>query len=244
MHQRKPRWQVGKKAFTLIELLVVISIIALLIALILPTLGRSKESSQRIQCASNLHQLHLGVVNYTIDFKGLYPEARRDDGGQHTRYLSTDTYAFMKDTAGGDENIFRCPNQAPGTVLYVFPGDTPPNGLGYRIGYVYLAGFDHTGWVNAADNPVWDSPMKVKDEKPGMKVFADFTYEPGAGVLNPTVGAHGSNGRVIFPGQSTPQDVGVEGSNIAFIDGSVQWRWIQDMQKHAALASGRASNYH
>jgi prepilin-type N-terminal cleavage/methylation domain-containing protein/prepilin-type processing-associated H-X9-DG protein len=54
-------------AFTLIELLVVIAIIAILSALLLPTIGRSKNSAQRIQCASNLRQLSIGMQLYWND---------------------------------------------------------------------------------------------------------------------------------------------------------------------------------
>jgi prepilin-type N-terminal cleavage/methylation domain-containing protein/prepilin-type processing-associated H-X9-DG protein len=53
--------------FTLIELLVVIAIIAILAAILLPTLARSKQQSQGIQCVSNLKQLTLAWAMYNGD---------------------------------------------------------------------------------------------------------------------------------------------------------------------------------
>ncbi|HWY86497.1 MAG TPA: prepilin-type N-terminal cleavage/methylation domain-containing protein [Gemmataceae bacterium] len=58
-------WPYG--AFTLIELLVVIAVIALLAALLLPSLGRSKSSAYRVQCASNARQLGLAARMYWDD---------------------------------------------------------------------------------------------------------------------------------------------------------------------------------
>lgn len=53
--------------FTLIELLVVISIIALLIAILLPALGAAREQAKRVLCAARLSQLHLGSSIYAND---------------------------------------------------------------------------------------------------------------------------------------------------------------------------------
>ena len=57
-------------SFTLIELLIVISIIAILAALLLPALGRAKETAQKINCVSNLKQIGVAAIGYTLENKG------------------------------------------------------------------------------------------------------------------------------------------------------------------------------
>ncbi len=64
------RNQIG---FTLIELLVVISIIALLIALLLPTLATARESAKMVICGSNLRQIAIGYNSYAAENGGWFP---------------------------------------------------------------------------------------------------------------------------------------------------------------------------
>ena len=63
-----------KKAFTLIELLVVISVIALLLSILMPSLQKIKERAQFIICQSNLHSYGVIGVMYTADNSGKFPD--------------------------------------------------------------------------------------------------------------------------------------------------------------------------
>ncbi|MFK7789539.1 MAG: type II secretion system protein [Phycisphaeraceae bacterium] len=61
-----------KRAFTLVELLVVISIIALLIAILLPALSQARESAKTAVCQSNIGSIGKAQLAYSIDNDGYY----------------------------------------------------------------------------------------------------------------------------------------------------------------------------
>src|SRR4051812_41596532 len=69
MNHRVQRRLRASGAFTLIELLVVIAIIALLIGLLLPSLGKARETSRTLKCRINMQQIQLGCISYAQDYK-------------------------------------------------------------------------------------------------------------------------------------------------------------------------------
>lgn len=61
------------QAFTLIELLVVVAIVAILIAILLPSLRQARTLTQRAMCMGNLRQVHVAVEMYHQDYRDTYP---------------------------------------------------------------------------------------------------------------------------------------------------------------------------
>ncbi len=129
----------SRQSFTLIELLVVIAIIAILAALLLPSLARARDMAKRTKCLGNLKQLGFCSVAYSDDNRGWLPH--------NTIYPSywkyqISPYAGVKASSELDVklagSVFRCPS-------WESKSDAPPL---YQSGY----GYNHSqlGYEDAA----------------------------------------------------------------------------------------------
>jgi type II secretory pathway pseudopilin PulG len=94
-------------AFTLVELLVVIGIIALLIAILLPSLNRARESANRVKCASNLRQIGQSIQLYAGANHGQFPRTYYQIGASLTDAAPTftQTGAGAADPFGGSKGF-------------------------------------------------------------------------------------------------------------------------------------------
>lgn len=116
-----------RRAFTLVELLVVVGIIAVLIAILLPTLARAQAQARGVKCLSNLRSIAQGLINYSAENRGcavpgynlpwLPGAATNFTGGPNQSLdgwaciLARDGYVKTS-KAQSDATVFYCPDTA------------------------------------------------------------------------------------------------------------------------------------
>ena len=140
----------NKSGFTLIELLVVITIIALLLAILLPSLTKVRELGRRVICKTNLRQIAIAWHAYLNDYEGKFyqfPGAELIYGGyEGTDYVDVprplNPYLDLPEISESEDEakVFKCPADKGGLM-----GETLPiysvKGTSY-LANIYLIGQD------------------------------------------------------------------------------------------------------
>ncbi len=235
------------RSFTLVELLVVIAIIAVLAALLLPTLSRSKESALSAACKSNLRQIGIALNLYAHE-SGFYPPDRYPPAAQ-TNYASVPilmsrTYGwpgYLLPYVAGNGSLFRCPacpmefswptNRSRMGFEFPFNIDSTSSRFSYGyngLHFIYRGGMSTFYGYGLSPEPVNRAGISASQIAAPADMIA-IGDSDGDGVCDGSISLMRS-----VPGSppiTPPGMLHKRGANVVFCDGHVEWqkqaRWIE-----------------
>jgi len=242
---KRRRLASAETAFTLIELLVVIAIIAILAAMLLPVLGRAKESGRRISCLNNLKELSLAAQMFVNDNNGNYPPRSQTDRWPDKFY----------DDYGKNLKLLLCPSETtdkPATDPDSTVADSAPRSYiinGWNDFFASKNANDPQG-LNEGDSMKEDAinvtgDMIVLGEKTDAN--GDFYMDLNEGASGNDFGGILNQSRHDSHGTDGITGTGSGGSNHAMADGSARFikfpQSVHPVNMWAATEIGRTNTY-
>ncbi|OGV53006.1 MAG: hypothetical protein A2X49_11325 [Lentisphaerae bacterium GWF2_52_8] len=223
-----------RQRFTLIELLIVIGIIAILAAILLPALSSAKRMAYRIQCASNIRNLHVWISAYVGDNNGWAPGSELQ-GNWHSialaDYVKASQYKTLDCPARPDKTWI--------TKYYYIAGLYSP-----RLNTTYIQLFS---WMQYCLVPWWGWGGYPYVFRAGGDAITANGFErcgisninqAGRGVMSnnlyfPSPSAHAVGGDAAYPlsqdnsaytaSHADIRNHGFEGVSNMYVDGHVKW---------------------
>lgn len=192
-------------AFTLIELLVVIAIIALLIGILLPALGKARDTAKGAVCLTNQRQLSVALMTYATDYSGklptnIYGSQYRfaSDGKIGLRWFDDIVLGQYIDNRDDDDIDLNDPNERPtvGGGVMECPNH-PQAGRSYSMNYWGSSAVAGIRQSFTSQNFIWLAPGSLNDrgdpegEGPGRGFDTSLSFASDTMLIGESWGLYG-----------------------------------------------------
>lgn len=206
------------RGFSLIEMLIVAAVLGVLMAILLPALGRVRAAGRDVQCKANLRQMAIAAQRYAVEFDA-YPVAVRYENDGAFKTVAWD----WVQTASGEISpgplwahsdhpgeVQQCPDYHGHSSF----GADPYTGYNYNTSYIGGEASYGGGW----DDVRWGVRPALCRRESTCAVFGDGGRAGGTNKFMRAPGADGSLTLIYNGGQSFRHS---GGTNVSYLDGHV-----------------------